>query len=127
MELFKQILASFEGSIPNDSETFAAIERGAGPEEVAACATAEGLHALAAALFEACEEGLEQDDAPRPLGELLAERLRAFRQQLGPGCQTAQLIDANAPLEEISAAAQAEGLHSLAAMLAEVEQERGPD
>ncbi len=58
MELFKQILASFEGSIPNDSKTFAAIARGAGPEEVSCCATSEGLHALAAALFEACEEGL---------------------------------------------------------------------
>lgn len=127
MELFKQILASFEGSIPNDSQTFAAIARGAGPEEVSACATSEGLHALAAALFEACEEGLAQDDAQRPLSEVVASRLQEFRQQLPPDCRTAQLIDAKASLEEISEAAESEGLHSLAAMLMEVEQERGAD
>lgn len=125
MELFKQILASFEGSIPKDSKTFAAIARGAGPEEISATATAEGLHALAGALFEACEEGIEREDALRPLGEVVEARLREFRQQLPPGCETARLIDAGAPLEAISEAAEAEGLHSLTAMLAEAEQERG--
>ena len=125
MELFKQILASFEGSIPNDSKTFAAIARGAGPEEVSACAASEGLHALAGALFEACEEGLAQDDAPHPLAEAVEARLREFRQDLPPDCKTARLIDAKASLEEISEAAESEGLHSLAAMLVEVEQERG--
>lgn len=127
MELFKQILLSFEGCIPNDSKTFAAIARGAGPEEVSACATSEGLHALAAALFEACEEGLAEDDALRPLRDVVEARLREFRGQLPPDCKTARLIDAKASLEEISEAAESEGLHSLAAMLAEAEQERGAD
>jgi hypothetical protein len=127
MELFKQILASFEGTIPKDSKTYAAIARGAGPEEISASATEEGLHALAGALFEACEESIERDDASPPLGDALDARLREFRQQLPPACETARLIDAGAPLEEISEAAEAEGLHSLAAMLAEVEQERGTD
>jgi len=58
---------------------------------------------------------------------VVASRLQEFRQQLPPDCRTAQLIDAKASLEEISEAAEAEGLHSLAGMLMEVEQERGAD
>ena len=47
MELIKQILASFEGTLPNDSKTAAAIARGASPEEISACATEEGWRAQA--------------------------------------------------------------------------------
>ena len=57
MDIIKQILESFSGTLPNDSKTAAAIARNAPPEEISACATDEGLHALAGALFEACEEG----------------------------------------------------------------------
>ena len=93
----------------------AAISRGAGPEEIAACATAEGLHSLAGALFEACEEGGASNAAldPSDLVEgALAARLKEFRQQLPAGCETAKLIDSGARLEEISEAAQKEGLTS---------------
>ncbi len=130
MELIKQILASFEGTLPNNSKTAAAIARGASPEEISACATEEGLHALAGALFEACEEGVTDesgarlDNSPRVAGAVV-ERIKEFRQQLPPGCETARLIDAGASLEEISEAAQKEGLTSLASMLFEAEQERG--
>lgn len=129
MELIKQILASFEGTLPNDSNTAAAIARGASPEEIAACATEEGLHALAGALFEACEERSEDghlDNSARVTGAL-AERLKEFRQGLPPACETARLIDAGARLEEISEAAEKEGLNALATMLFEVEQEQGKD
>lgn len=129
MELIKQILASFEGTLPNDSKTAAAIARGAPAEEISACATEEGLHALAAALFEACEEGAEDghlDNSARITGAL-AERIKEFRQGLPPGCETARLIDAGASLEEISAAAEKEGLNALASMLFEAEQEHGKD
>ncbi len=129
MELIKQILASFEGTLPNDSKTAAAIARGAPVEEISACATEEGLHALAGALFEACEEGAEDahlDGSARVTGAL-AERLKEFRLGLPPGCETARLIDAGARLEEISEAAEKEGLNALASMLFEAEQEQGKD
>lgn len=127
MDIIKQILESFRESLPNDSETATAIRRGAGPEEIAACATAEGLHALAGALFEACEEGgagnAVLDPSDRVEGEL-ATRLKEFREQLPTDSETAKLIDAGARIEEISEAAQKEGLTSLATMLFEVEQEQ---
>ena len=129
MELIEQILASFEGTLPNDSKTAAAIARGAGPEEISACATEEGLHALAGALFEACEEGAEDAhlDGSARVTSALAERLKEFRQGLPPTCETARLIDAGARLEDISAAAEKESLNALASMLFEAEQEQGKD
>ena len=128
MDLIKQILASFEGTLPNDSKAAAAIARGAGPEEISDCATEEGLHALAGALFEACEQGGDQAGSPlettaRVTGAV-TERLKEFRQELPPACETARLIDSGASLEEISEAAQKEGLTSLSTMLFEAEQEQ---
>lgn len=126
MEIFKQILASFAGTMPRDSKTAAAIARNASPAEISTCATEEGLHALAGALFEACEQGAESDaglDGNSRVTEALADRLQQFRQELPNDSATARLIDAGASLEEISEAAQQEGLTSLASMLFEAEQE----
>jgi hypothetical protein len=128
MDIIKQILESFSGTLPNDSKTAAAIARHASPEEISACATEEGLHALASALFEACEEGGESNatlDTDAHVSEALVARLHEFRQDLPAECETARLIDAGAGLEEISEAAQKEGLTSLVAMLFEAEQEQG--
>ena len=126
MDVIGQIIASFRDRIPANSQTAAAIDRGAAAEEISACATAEGLHALAGALFEACEvgasDGLPDTDA-KTLGSIRA-RLDELRQDLPAGSDTARLIDARAPLEEISEAATLEGLHSLAALLVESEQEQ---
>ncbi|HYO28798.1 MAG TPA: hypothetical protein VER68_11005 [Azonexus sp.] len=131
MELIKQILASFADTLPNDSKTAAAIARGAGPEEISACASEEGLHALAGALFEASQEGGGQGglplDSTASVTGALAGRLKEFRQQLPASCETARLIDGGASLEEISEAAQKEGLTSLASMLFEAEQEADRD
>lgn len=129
MELIKQILSSFEGTLPNDCKTAAAIARGATAEQISACATEEGLHALAAALFEACEEGAEDghlESSARVTGAI-AERLKEFRQGLPAVCETARLIDAGAGLEEISEEAEKEGLNGLASMLFEAQQEQGKD
>jgi hypothetical protein len=94
MELIKQILASFADTLPNDSKTAAAIARGAGPEEISACASEEGLHALAGALFEASQEGGGQGglplDSTASVTGALAGRLKEFRQQL-PACPGAAL------------------------------------
>ena len=54
----------------------------------------------------------------------LDSRLREFRGQLPDDSETARAIDRGARLEEISEAAQREGLTSLAAMLMEAEQEQ---
>lgn len=128
MDVITRILDSFRGTLPQDSKTYAAIVRGAGPEEISACASEEGLHALAGALFEACEEGGGDNarlDSVGAVAPAVGERLHQFREQLPPGCETARLIDAGAGLEEISEAAQREGLSSLATMLFEAEQEQG--
>jgi len=126
MDIIKQILDSFSDTLPKDSKTAAAIARNASPEEITTCASEEGLHALAGALFEAREEGGKGNaalDTSAHVSEVLTERLREFRHQLPADCETARLIDAGARLEEISEAAQKEGLTSLATMLFEAEQE----
>lgn len=126
MDAIRQILASFRGTLPDGSKTAAAIDRGAGPEEISACATEEGLHALAGALFEACEEQLDTAAEPPSQGsviDVVAARLREFRQQLPADSATARMIDRGASLEEISEAAQQEGLDSLASLLFEAERE----
>ena len=127
MDIIKQIIESFKGSLPNDSKTAAAIARNAPPEEISACAAEEGLHALAGALFEAGEEGGSANaglDSDSHVDSALADRLKGFRQQLPPACETAKLIDAGARIEEIAEAAQKEGLTSLATLLFEAEQEQ---
>lgn len=127
MDIIQQILASFSGTLPTDSKTAAAITRHAPPEEISACATEEGLHALAGALFEACEEGGSTNaglDSDSHVASVITSRLQEFRRTLPPGCATAKLIDGRAPIEEISAAAQTEGLTSLATLLFEAEQEQ---
>ncbi len=127
MDIIKQILESFSDSLPNDSKTAAAIARNAPSEEISACATAEGLHALAAALFEASEEGGSANaalDSDAHVDSALISRLQEARKQLPSSCETARLIDAGARLEEISESAQKEGLTSLTAMLFEAEQEQ---
>lgn len=125
----KDILQSFRADLPKDSKTARAIDAGSGIEEISACATAEGLHALAGALFELLEEGGLQGNGGSsvtsgpPVLEGLENRIREFRKQLPTGSETAALIDQLAPLEEISECAEEEGLFSFAAMLAEAEQE----
>lgn len=125
MDAVKQVLASFTGTIPSDSKTAAAIASGASPEEISECAAEEGLNSLATALFEVCQnEANASADSPGISDTSLAERLKEFRQGLPAGSEAARLIDAGAALEEISGAAQREGLTSLAAFLVEAEQER---
>lgn len=127
MDIIKQILDSVSGTLPTDSKTAEAIARNAPPEEIAACASSEGLHALAGALFEACEEGGGANatlDTDSQVDSELTSRLQEFRKDLPPGCETAKLIDTGARIEEISEAAQKEGLTSLATMLFEAEQEQ---
>lgn len=127
MDIIKQILESFSGTLPNDSKTAAAIARNASPAEISRLASEEGLHALAGALFAACEEGGGGNpllDGSARVDAALSARLQEFRQELPGDCATARLIDAGASLEEISEAAQKEGLSTLTSLLFEAEQEQ---
>jgi hypothetical protein len=125
----KDILQSFRSDMPKDSKTARAIDAGADIEEISACASSEGLHALAGALFGLLEEGGLQSGGGQagasstPVLEGLGNRIREFRKQLPNGSKTAAKIDQKATLEEISECAEEEGLFSFAAMLAEAEQE----
>ena len=127
MDIIQQILTSFSGTLPSDSKTAAAIARHAPPEEISACATAEGLHALAGALFEAGEEGGSANaglDSDAHVANAVMRRVHEFRKDMPSECETAKLIDSGARIEEISAAAQKEGMTSLATLLFEAEQEQ---
>lgn len=126
MDVITDILASFRNSLPSSSETAVAIDRGATPDEISVLATKEGLHALAGALFEACEQGMDVTYGASPdisVNSAINERLKQFRLSLPTDSETAGLIDRGASLGEISEAAQKEGLDSMAAMLLEAEQE----
>jgi hypothetical protein len=120
MDAVKRLIDEAKGSIPVNSRTALAIKNGCSPETIAAFAVRDGLQALAASLFSALEVG--EGESEKPLACVRSRLVEAY-QGLPPDSQTARLIAAAARLEEISAAAEAEGLVSIAAMLAEAEQE----
>jgi hypothetical protein len=120
MDAIKRIIDEASGSIPSHSKTALAISAGAGPEEIAAFATGEGLHELAGAIFKALQIG--ETPSSNAL-DIVRQRLLDFRKDLPANSETAKLIDAGAPLDEISENAEEEGLFSLVAMLVEAEQE----
>jgi hypothetical protein len=120
MDTIKRIIDEASGSIPSHSKTALAISAGAGPEEIAVFATGEGLHELAGAIFEALQIG--ETPSSNAL-DIVRQRLLDFRKDLPANSETAKLIDAGAPLDEISENAEEEGLFSLVAMLVEAEQE----
>ena len=125
----KDVLQAFRSDLPNTSLTARAIDAGAAIEDISACASAEGLHALAGALFELLEEGGLQGTGGNaavntsPVLERLPDRIREYRKQLPNTSKTAMKIDVDASLEELSECAEEEGLFSLVAMLVEAERE----
>ena len=120
MDPVKRIIDESKGSIPTDSRTAMAIRNHCHPEQIASFAVQDGLQTLAASLFAALEVG--EGPTEKPLACVRSRLVEAY-QGLPPNCQTAKLIAAAARLEEISEAAESEGLVSIAAMLAEAEQE----
>ena len=120
MDTVKRLIDEAKGSIPVNSRTAIAIKNACSAEAIAAFAVQDGLHTLAASLFSALEVG--EGKAEKPLACVRSRLVEAY-QGLPPNSQTARLIEAAARLEEISEAAEVEGLVSIAAMLAEAEQE----
>ena len=120
MNTIKRIIDEAKGSIPINSRTAMAIRNKCAPEGVAAFAVQDGLQALAASIFTALEvgDGVEE----KPLACVRTRLVEAY-QGLPPSSETAKLIANGARLEEISEAAQADGLNGIVAMLVEAEQE----
>ena len=120
MDPVQRIIDETKWSIPLDSLTAIAIRNHCSAEVVASFAVRDGLQVLAASLFAALEVG--ESEGEKPLA-CVRSRLVEMYQDLPPKSQTALLIASGARLEEISEAAESEGLISIAAMLAEAEQE----
>ena len=120
MDPVQRILDESKGAIPTNSLTAIAILDNCEPAAVAAFAVNDGLQALAASLFSAIEVGESRTE--RPLACIRSRLVEVYR-DLPPTSRTAKLIASAARLEEISEAAEEEGLVSIAAMLVEAEQE----
>jgi hypothetical protein len=125
MRNIDQMLRSFRGDLPHDSQTAAAIDRGASLEEISELAEEEGLHKLASVLFEAEQEALRgEPEAVEDSAGATESFLHDTRKELPAGSKTAAAIDRGASWEEISEIAEEEGLHQLASVLFEAEQEQ---
>lgn len=125
MKNIDQLLQSFRDELPNNSKTATAIDEGASWEEISELAEEEGLHKLASVLFEAEQEALrEGPEATEDAATATDEFIQTSRQDLPEGSKTAAAIDRGASWEEISETAEEEGLHQLASVLFEAEQEQ---
>lgn len=125
MKNIAQLLQSFRSDLPDGSKTAAAIDRNASLEEISELAEGEGLHKLASVLFEAEQEALRSGSATLEDAAVATDTfVREARQDLPDGSKTAAAIDRGASWEEISELAEEEGLHQIASVLFEAEQER---
>ncbi len=125
MKNIAQLLQSFRSDLPDGSKTAAAIDRNASLEEISELAEGEGLHKLASVLFEAEQEALRSGSATLEDAAVATDTfIREARQDLPAGSKTAAAIDRGASWEEISELAEEEGLHQIASVLFEAEQER---
>jgi hypothetical protein len=125
MKNIDQMLRSVRDNLPTHSRTAAAIDRGASLEEISELAEEEGLHKLASVLFEAEQEALRGGPgAVEDFVEATESFLHDTRRDLPEGSRTAAAIDRNASWEEISETAEGEGLHQVASVLFEAEQEQ---
>lgn len=119
------LLQSFREDLPDHSQTAIAIDGGASLADISNHAQAEGLHEIATVLFEALQEALRDNpETTADPGLATQAFIRNFRTRLPDGSDTAAAIDRGAPWEEISACAEAEGLHKFAAALLNPEQEQ---
>lgn len=125
MKNIGQMLRSFRDDLPSNSRTAAAIDRSASLEEISELAEEEGLHKLASVLFEAEQEALRDgSETVEDAMEATETFLHEARKDLPEGSRTAAAIDRGASWEEISELAEEEGLHQIASVLFEAEQEQ---
>lgn len=125
MKNLRAVLQAFRRDLPDHSLTAQAIDQGALLEEISQAATMERIHQLATVLFEAEQEDLQANpDREIDLRALIDSQIRQLRAQLPNESKTAKTIDRQATWEEISEAAQEEGLGGFAGTLFEAEQEQ---
>ena len=125
MKNLRVVLQAFRRDLPNQSLTAQAIDRGALLEEISQVAAMERIHQLATVLFEAEQEELQdKPDREIDLRTLIDGQIRQLRAQLPNDSKTAKAIDRRATWEEISEAAEEEGLGNFAGTLFEAEQEQ---
>jgi hypothetical protein len=120
-----EIIRSYRYDLPPTSKTAQAIDRGASLEEISECAEEEGIHQLAAVLFEVQQEDLKEN-TETDYKIATTEAIRKFRRSIPETSQTAKAIDRGASWEEVSKFAEEEGLRQsqLAAILFEAQQQR---
>jgi hypothetical protein len=117
-----QLLELYSKELPQTSETAKAISRGAALSEISQTAEKEGLHYISTAAFLAEEQRLEEaQDAD--ISDVIGARMGEVRKHLPDSCDTAAAIDRKAPWSEISQCAERDGLHEVAALILEAEQE----
>ena len=125
MKNIEHLLRSFRDDLPDGSKTAAALDRGASLEEISELAEEESFHKLASVLFEAEQEALrERLETVEDPAAATDDFIRNIRHDLPDGSKTAAAIDRGASWEEISEVAEEEGLHQIASVLFEAEQER---
>lgn len=115
----------FRQTLPTTSRTAVAIDRQATLADISRCATEEGLHPLAAVLFEVQLTELYETREPDEVMPVTGA-LRDFCQHLPRTSKTAAALARRASWEELSQCVEAEGLrqHALAAVLCVAQQER---
>ena len=119
------LLQSFREDLPDRSPTAIAIDGGAPLADISNHAQAEGLHEIVTVLFEAQQEALQENPEATTDPTVATQAfIQDFRTRLPHGSQTAAAIDRGAPWEEISACAEAEGVHQFAAALLNPEREQ---
>lgn len=119
------LLQSFREDLPDHSQTAIAIDGGASLADISNHAQAEGLHEIVTVLFEALQEAVRDNPETTTDPQVATQAfIRYFRMRLPDGSDTAAAIDRGAPWEEISACAEAEGIHRFAAALLNPEQEQ---
>jgi choline kinase len=120
-----EIIRSYRHDLPPNSKTAQAIDRGTSLEEISECAAEEGIHQLAAVLFEVQQEDLKEN-TETDYNVVTIEAIRKFRRSIPETSQTAKAIDRGAPWEEVSKFAEEESLRQsqLAAILFEAQQQR---
>ena len=117
-----QLLELYSKELPQTSETAKAISRGAALSEISQTAEKEGLHYISTAAFLTEEQRLEEaQDAD--ISDVIGSRMEEVRKHLPDSCDTAAAIDRKAPWSEISQCAERDGLHEVAALILEAEQE----
>ncbi len=115
----------FRQTLPANSNTAAAIDRQDGLAAISQCATQEGVHALAALLFQVQLAELYDTGESEPIVHV-TNALQQFRQHLPTASKTAAALERHASWQEISQCAEAEGLrqHPVVSVLCAAEQER---